>query len=458
MVSSASYFVFEDEGTYFAKNGTTGATTTSSASALTLFNSVIDLLPEGGTIFVHEGAYTFATPLYIDNPGIIINGAVGPNTDVFPYDIARGARFIGAITVQAPNVQLNNIGVEGKMTLTSTDAMGAGEVATYFIASNIFVSGGVDIIGLVGGAPYEVPFSITIENSYLAAESPTNCLNLTSPTSAIEHIFIQNSVMVQIGAGSVVHVSGAVWDVVLSKILLNTQGDATAILNLTGGGDENAIRIIDSYIEMNGGTTQVVLSIGSGADAYEIECSFVDLKIYGAVQPRYIVRDASTAAPNTFHFAIFTRLVYFFATYQFYAGGVEPSTYLSFVDCFFHPFGTFQQIHGAYIGKFINCIGIQNRAIANPYSGPNAGISVISWASSYTQNATPTNSTTYVVRDSAVLITSTNGVGVSITIYAPTGQGIVSDLTTLNAYYLPIGYKINFGAFSVAPNVNMFTV
>jgi len=55
-----------------------------------------------------------------------------------------------------------------------------------------------------------------------------------------------------------------------------------------------------------------------------------------------------------------------------------------------------------------------------------------------------------------IIITSTGGVDVSITIKDPAGNVIASGLTSLTAMFLPIGYKINFGAFTTAPTVNVF--
>lgn len=65
----------------------------------------------------------------------------------------------------------------------------------------------------------------------------------------------------------------------------------------------------------------------------------------------------------------------------------------------------------------------------------------------------PEASTDYVAEGFDMVITSTGGTGVSITIKDPNGNTVVSGLTTLNGYYLPRKYKINFGGFSVTPTV-----
>jgi len=72
--------------------------------------------------------------------------------------------------------------------------------------------------------------------------------------------------------------------------------------------------------------------------------------------------------------------------------------------------------------------------------------------------ATVAASTDYTIVGSNVLITSTAGTGVSITIKDGAGNTVVAALTTLSAQTVPLGYKINFGPFSVAPTVTVFAV
>ena len=57
-----------------------------------------------------------------------------------------------------------------------------------------------------------------------------------------------------------------------------------------------------------------------------------------------------------------------------------------------------------------------------------------------------------------MMITSTAGTGVSITLKDSAGNTIASALTTLTAQTLPVGFRINFGAFPVAPTLSVFGV
>jgi hypothetical protein len=59
----------------------------------------------------------------------------------------------------------------------------------------------------------------------------------------------------------------------------------------------------------------------------------------------------------------------------------------------------------------------------------------------------------YTVKSVDIIVSSAGGSGVSIAIKDPAGNTIASGLATLSPTYLPVGYKINFGAFTEAPTV-----
>ena len=69
--------------------------------------------------------------------------------------------------------------------------------------------------------------------------------------------------------------------------------------------------------------------------------------------------------------------------------------------------------------------------------------------------AAPLASTAYRAEVTDLIITSTGGTAVSITITDAAGNTIASGLTTLTNYYLPAGFSINFGAFTGAPTVTV---
>lgn len=73
-------------------------------------------------------------------------------------------------------------------------------------------------------------------------------------------------------------------------------------------------------------------------------------------------------------------------------------------------------------------------------------------------NSTIIASKTYIINGIDLIANSTGGTGVSITIKDAQGNTITTGLTELNAFYLPKGYSINFGTFSVAPTVTFHAV
>jgi len=67
-------------------------------------------------------------------------------------------------------------------------------------------------------------------------------------------------------------------------------------------------------------------------------------------------------------------------------------------------------------------------------------------------------STNYLIEGCDIIITSTGGTGVSITLKDNANNTVASGLATLSAVSLPMGYKVNFGAFSGAPTVTVFGI
>ena len=65
----------------------------------------------------------------------------------------------------------------------------------------------------------------------------------------------------------------------------------------------------------------------------------------------------------------------------------------------------------------------------------------------------------YKIVGTDILLTVTGGTGVSATILDGAGNTVVAGLATpINAQFIPVGYQINFGAFSVAPTTNVFSI
>lgn len=98
-----------------------------------------------------------------------------------------------------------------------------------------------------------------------------------------------------------------------------------------------------------------------------------------------------------------------------------------------------------YNNHGMNPVGL----LATPINTTNNSIGLIGATS------TPVLSTDYTIREVDQYLVSTGGTGVSITIKDPAGNTVESGLATY-AKIIPAGFKINFGAFSVAPTVTSF--
>ena len=80
LVSQPSYTIFADGGTYFARNGTSGAVTQSS-NASWLVNTLIDSLPSyGGMLQFCSGIFEFSNSIVIKRSDVTIQGEGSINT------------------------------------------------------------------------------------------------------------------------------------------------------------------------------------------------------------------------------------------------------------------------------------------------------------------------------------------------------------------------------------------
>lgn len=71
-------------------------------------------------------------------------------------------------------------------------------------------------------------------------------------------------------------------------------------------------------------------------------------------------------------------------------------------------------------------------------------------------SSSPTASIAYFISGMDIFVNSTGGIGISISIIDGHGHTIITSLTTLSNYFIPVGFEINFGAFSVAPTVYIY--
>jgi hypothetical protein len=106
MVSQASYTIFKVGVTYFARNGTTGATQFSSANASWLVNTVITSLgAQGGLLQFTKGNYYFTNSIVIKQSNIAIEGEGAQNTQL----ILNTYSDCSLITISATTTSINFI-------------------------------------------------------------------------------------------------------------------------------------------------------------------------------------------------------------------------------------------------------------------------------------------------------------------------------------------------------------
>lgn len=105
-VETASYTIWKDGVTYYAKNGDTGEVDYSGTNAATVIDTTEDALTSGGKIFLKAGWYNITTEILIENAYVNIEGA-GRKT------ILETSEAINIINVNAISFQISNIQLKG---------------------------------------------------------------------------------------------------------------------------------------------------------------------------------------------------------------------------------------------------------------------------------------------------------------------------------------------------------
>jgi hypothetical protein len=293
-----------------------------------------------------------------------------------------------------------------------------------------------------------------VTNSFLYGVQNKNAITAKDAGGGIQHLYFTNSILYGQTGGNVFWASGGVLDVRITNCLIITYS-AITILNLTGGEAEEVV-MTDSTIELNGGNDQSMIYVGIGINNYMLTVAVTDTYLNYATHLVFLVNDASTDFQSA-HNIVFERFSYDGATLRTHSAGNTVN--LIFRDCFFHtPTNVALAIEtvggDSYIGQFINCVHVNPVGkMSQPFAGVNDDWMYVCLASSWSRTSSVVASKNYTIRDVDVLMTSTGGTGVSITIWDASGNAVLTGLSTLNRTYLPIGYKVNFGGFSGAPTV-----
>jgi hypothetical protein len=108
-------------------------------------------------------------------------------------------------------------------------------------------------------------------------------------------------------------------------------------------------------------------------------------------------------------------------------------------------------------------LGLQSGAqwisgyLTGPWNNNVASVGYLVGTNTYNGVTAPTASTTYHATTD-LLVNSSGGTGVSITISDQLGNAILTGLTSLSAFRMSIGMQINFGAFTASPTVSIYQV
>jgi len=147
-VSEASYIIFKDGSTYYARNGTTWAIDYSGTNAAVVTQAAINALPNGGTIFVKSGLYELSQQVTVNSYISLLGEEIGfsgdpailkgtvfkvqDGADITPFAIASGARncYLGKFIID---------GNRANQTLTSLDGIvGAGSQKVSCVIDDIW--------------------------------------------------------------------------------------------------------------------------------------------------------------------------------------------------------------------------------------------------------------------------------------------------------------------------------
>jgi hypothetical protein len=113
MTETATFVIFKDASTTYAKNGTTGAMAFFSASSSSVIQYAIDAIADqsGGNIFIKSGNYTLSTMLNISKKHIAIDGEPGTifTSSLLPCFTIYGAYDFDTYGFEVSDVQITNL-------------------------------------------------------------------------------------------------------------------------------------------------------------------------------------------------------------------------------------------------------------------------------------------------------------------------------------------------------------
>ena len=451
MVSTTDYVMFADAGNVYLKSGQTGALTASSTSAYTILTGAIAALPHGGIIDIAQGNYTLANLLTVDTPGIVLRGN-GPFPRGFDTISTKGTKLTGNFSLEANNIQVSDMTINGHVTLTSRASLAT--CAQNIILDNLAIKNGISFIGLIGTAATQVPFQNTVKNCYIEGSTGQTLVTFYNEGAPIEHIYIEDCILDQEASGTMMTYAGDFAHVTFqNNLFMCYYADETFFAysdNLAGplttGRD---LMFINCNWEI-GADYQTVFNFSCAAQT-ELDIQVIGGWFSDSNHPWLLLYESEPyiIAVNKIEFLG----VHFSNSDNVTVSEIARSGDASlqpvipyFTDCYFRSGvvfiqkGTSQSV-GVFTNNFnLNPIG----KVTNILIGTT--ISCLIGTSPFFPN-----NTAVTVRDVPILLTVNGGTDVVIVIKDQNGNQVVpasGTCTSLNQAYVPIGYtvKITWGA------------
>lgn len=115
-IDPATFIADIESGTFKAYNGSTGSVVSSGTDAASVLNYALSQLSSGGTLFIREGTYPLSTGLTVGHSNSVIRMSKGAL-------LTLNGLTSDVITVNASDVTLDSVNIDGTLGSTSTGAL-----------------------------------------------------------------------------------------------------------------------------------------------------------------------------------------------------------------------------------------------------------------------------------------------------------------------------------------------
>jgi hypothetical protein len=440
---SRSNVIVESDGLgwFRSVNATTGATITSGTNGVTVLTTTIAACNSYDVIGLK-------TPLSITGT-LTITKPVTLIADVF----ANGYRVhIDAITVDSNSVAICNLKLQGIDTNMLLFNARSSHAITYcdFNDMQVTSAGTATSEGIVFSGDGTTEIHDLYFNRYYFYDggqyARSGFISWTFKNSGNGQVYFNDGTYSCYNTGNAVllayETNGASSPpVVFSHLDCVTKGASTSFTLVQVGNETlgtwpptgGAVQIHDSYFELSDSTT-FLKTLATSKKSY-VDFSFTNNQVNCNAGTSYLLSITNTVEETYRNILISGNI--------FGGSGLSLYSTFSFV-------GDERYTH-IDISDNVNPI-FDPEIITNPWQNSGTYYQTVSFKGSA---ANPTASVSYRAVGGDFMVSSVGGTGVNITIYDKNNVAWVSGLASYNGL-LPNGYRINFGAFSVAPSTKVY--